>query len=119
MPLFRKKASEPPAGSTDPDAQVLAQLRAAGVDLKAPLEIRHYMYFAKEGEARRASLEFGDSPGWQVEVRPAAEGPEWLFLLTHRAVVDLAAIQRLRASLTEVAGRHRGQYDGWEAGAPS
>ena len=104
MPLFRKDKPEPDAASGD--AQVLAQLRSAGVDLKAPLEIRHYLYFKQEGDARRLALEFGDSP-------------EWLFLLTHRAVIDLAVIQGIRKSLTEMASRTGGEYDGWEAGGPS
>jgi hypothetical protein len=117
VPLFRKGKSEPPP--TSGDAQVLEQLRTAGVDLKAPLEVRHYLYFQTEGGARRHALEFGDSAQWQVEIRRAAEGPEWLFLLTHRAVIDLAAIQRLRTSLTEIAARNGGRYDGWEAGVPS
>jgi hypothetical protein len=117
VPLFRKDRSEPPPPSGD--AQVLEQLRAAGVDLKAPLEIRHSLYFETEGGARRVALELGDSAEWRVEIRRAAQGPEWLFLLTHRAVIDLAAIQRLRTSLTEMAARNGGHYDGWEAGVPS
>jgi hypothetical protein len=117
VPLFRKDKREPEAASGD--AQVLAQLRSAGVDLKAPLEIRHYLYFKQEGDARRLALEFGDSREWQVEVRRAAQGPEWLFLLTHRAVIDLAVIEGIRKSLTEMASRTGGEYDGWEAGVPS
>jgi Regulator of ribonuclease activity B len=117
MPLFRKDKSEPPPPSGD--AQVLEQLRTAGVDLKAPLEIRHYLYFTTEGGARRLALEFGDTGEWRVEVRRAAQGPEWLFLLTHRTVIDLATIQGFRTSLTAMAARSGGRYDGWEAGAPS
>jgi len=117
VPLFRKDKPEPDAASGD--AQVLAQLRSAGVDLKAPLEIRHYLYFQTEGGARRHALEFGDSAQWQVDIRRAEQGPEWLFVLTHRAVIDLAAIQRLRTSLTEIAARNGGRYDRWEAGPPS
>ena len=117
MPLFRRDKREPPPPSGD--AQVLEQLRTAGVDLRAPLEIRHYLYFQTEGGARRLALEFGDGAQWQVEIRRAAQGPEWLFLLTHRAVIDLAAIQRLRTSLTQMAASNGGRYDGWEAGVPS
>ncbi|HEX6061940.1 MAG TPA: ribonuclease E inhibitor RraB [Candidatus Limnocylindria bacterium] len=117
MPLFRKDKPEPePAPG---DAQVLEQLRTAGVDLKAPLDIRHSLHFKQEGDARRLALEFGDSREWQVEVRRAAEGPEWLFLLTHRAVIDLKVIQGIRRSLTEMATRTGGRYDGWEASVPS
>jgi hypothetical protein len=117
VPLFRKDKREPEAGSGD--AQVLAQLRSAGVDLTAPLEIRHYLYFKQEGDARRLALEFGESPEWRVEVRRAAQGPEWLFLLPQRAVLDLAVTQGSRKSLTEMASRTGGDYDGWEAKLPS
>jgi hypothetical protein len=117
VPLFRKDKREPQPSAGD--AQVLEQLRSAGVDLKAPLDIRHYLYFKQEGDARRLALEFGDSSEWHVEVRRAAEGPEWLFLLTHRAVIDLKVIQGIRTSLTEMASRTGGEYDGWEATVPS
>jgi hypothetical protein len=117
VPLFRKDKREPEAAPGD--ALVVEQLRAAGVDLKAPLEVRHYLYFQTEGGARRHALEFGDSAQWQVDIRRAEQGPEWLFLLTHRAVIDVAAIQRLRTSLTEIAARNGGRYDRWEAGMPS
>jgi hypothetical protein len=117
MPLFRKDKREPPPSSDD--IQLMEQLRAAGVDLKAPLEIRHYLYFQTEGGARRHALEFGDSAQWQVDIRRAEQGPEWLFVLTHRAVIDPAAIQRLRTSLTEMAARNGGRYDRREASVPS
>lgn len=115
MPLFRKDKSAP-----DPtDAQVVERLRGEGVDLKAPLEIRHVLSFETEGAARRAALEFGESPEWRIDVGRAAGDRQWLFSLTHRAVVDLAAIQKLRTSLSGLAERNGGKYDGWEAGAPS
>ena len=116
MPLFRKKDGPPP----DPaDVQVVERLRSEGLDLTAPLEIRHVLSFETEGAARRAALEFGESPEWKVDVGRAADGPVWLFVLSHRAVVDLAAIAQLRTSLRGLAERNNGQYDGWEARAPS
>jgi hypothetical protein len=116
VPLFGKDNNAPP----DPtDAQVVERLRSQGVDLKAALDIRHILSFDTEGAARRAALEFGESPDWRVEVGRAVDGPKWLFLLTYRAVIDLAAIRKLRASLGGLAERNGGHYDGWEAGVPS
>lgn len=116
MPLFRKNDGPPP----DPaDAQMVERLRSQGVDLRSALDIRHVLSFDTEGAARRAALEFGESPEWRIEVGRAADGPQWLFSLTHRAVVDLAAIHKLRASLSGLAERNGGKYDGWEAGVPS
>ena len=114
MPFGKNKGTADPA-----DARVVERLRSEGVDLKAPLDIRHILSFDTEGAARRAALEFGESPDWQVEVGRAVDGPRWLFLLTYRAVIDLAAIRKLRASLSGLAERNAGQYDGWEAGVPS
>jgi hypothetical protein len=116
VPLFGKDKNAP----ADPtDAQVLERLRSDGVDVKAPLDIRHILSFDTEGAARRAALEFGESPDWLVEVGRAVDGPEWLFLLTYRAVIDLAAIRKLRGSLSALAEANAGHYDGWEAGRPS
>lgn len=116
MPLFRKDKNTSP----DPtDAQVVERLRSEGVDLKVPLDIRHILSFDTEGAARRAALEFGESPDWLVEVGRAVDGPKWLFLLTYRAVIDLAAIRKLRVSLRALAEANAGNYDGWEAGVPS
>jgi regulator of ribonuclease activity B len=116
VPLFGgdKRDLQDPA-----DAEVVERLRKEGVDLRAPLEIRHVLSFDTEGAARRAALEFGESPEWRVEVGRAADGPQWLFSLTHRAVVDLAAIKKLRSSFGGLAERNGGRYDGWEAGPPS
>ena len=92
---------------------------ATGSSLSAARRSRELAELHEFEQFADLALEFGDSPEWQVEVRRAAQGPEWLFLLTHRAVIDLAVIQGIRKSLTEMASRTGGEYDGWEAGVPS
>jgi len=116
VPLFGKKKLEPTQLADD--ARVFELLRSQGVDLTQPLQIWHYLYFKRESDARDVARQVGDSSGWGAEIRPAAKGPRWLLLLTHSAVIDLAVIESLNASLTAMPARMGGEYDGWEAGVP-
>ena len=52
-----------------------------------------------------------------VDVRPGAQGPDWLLLVTHTIVVDEATIGALCSRFENLARSDGGEYDGWEAAA--
>ena len=118
MNWFRKaKRDDPLAGYSDVDARdraVLSALVSNGADLGRPREVLHYLYFPEESTAGECSKELTDR--WTVDVRPAAEGPEWLVLATRAGLVlTPQEVQSARNTFEAVTARFGGTYDGWEA----
>jgi regulator of RNase E activity RraB len=99
----------------DPDEWVLSQLKKAGSDLSKPHALEFFLYFPKQSLAEQAALRIKDA-GFQVEVKRAAQGDEWLCLTARVMVPELTALQKIRSEFTSIAGSLSGQYDGW--GAP-
>ncbi len=120
--LFRRKPEA--ASYTTPaegDRLVIQQLTRAGADLSRPREVLQYLYLPTEDAAEHAR-ETLDAEGYSVEVRPSAdaeEGPPnpWLVLARTETVVDEDMIDRARERFEQLAARHGGDYDGWEAAA--
>jgi hypothetical protein len=48
-----------------------------------------------------------------AEVKPAAQGDDWLCFATKEMVSELAALQKLRHDFDRLAGSLRGKHDGW------
>ncbi len=94
---------------------MIDKLRESGADLSGPLPIRHYLYFRAPAQAE-AAAEAIRREHIDVEVRPSAQGTDWLALAEHRVVVNPDSIGHLRALLEGLAAQNGGEYDGWEAG---
>jgi hypothetical protein len=104
----------------DADRQVLNQLIQLGSDLRKERHSIHYFYFETEAgadEARKelARMQFEARAGAQLESEPTSR--RWPVIAERTEVIDEKVIRILRKPLTEIAKRHGGEYDGWEAAA--
>src|SRR5580765_2841786 len=98
----------------DIDEATLVQLRKAGSDLTKPHTMDFYLYFPTESAARQAAARMTDT-GFQVEIKKAPKGNEWLCLGTKKVVPELNTIQGMTRDLNSLAKSLGGNYDGWEA----
>ena len=96
----------------DLDESVLVQLKKAGSDLSKPHKIEFFLYFPSQSVAERAALRIRKA-GFQVEVRRAAKGNEWLCFATKTMVPELSALQQIRRDFSSLAASLKGEYDGW------
>jgi hypothetical protein len=91
-------------------------LRRRGADLAVPREVRHFVHVADTKAARRVVAEAaalgltGDVLAGDADKPLPATA-----LLTHEIVVSAHALLGWRSRLSELAERHAGEYDGWEA----
>lgn len=76
----------------------------------------HYLYFPTLVAARRAARVLRGE-GFEVNVRLGADDENWLALARHRIVLSEEVMTDLRARMEDLAGRGRGEYDGWQAEA--
>jgi hypothetical protein len=74
----------------------------------------HYLYFPDHQEAVAAASELR-SAGYTAEERLGADGIKWLVRARHEIVRSEESTADLRRSMEDLAERHRGEYDGWEA----
>ena|SRR6266850_2239293 len=100
---------------SDLDELVLNQLKKTGSDLSKPHKIEFFLYFPTRPVAEQAASQIR-AAGFDVEVRPAAKGNEWLCLSTKTMVPDLAALQKIRRDFDSLTVSLSGQYDGWGTG---
>jgi len=75
--------------------------------------MRHYLYFAKKGDAETAAERLRDR-GFAVQVRKGADGKNWLAFATHTPPTDDDQMEQLRDELESLAAELSGEYDGWE-----
>lgn len=102
-----------PQGGSDPDSQVLVQLRKAGSNISKPHEIEFFLYFKTKDSATRASGLVAKE-GCRVAVEPGADHTSWLCDGRKRMVPRLSALVRLRKRFEGIARKYGGEYDGWE-----
>jgi len=75
--------------------------------------MRHYLYFPKEADARKAG-EVLQTRGFSVEVRLGADRENWLALATKTPPKNEASMDGLRDDMETLAAELGGEYDGWE-----
>ena len=95
-----------------PDAQVIAQLKKAGSDLSKPHPIEFFLYVPTREAADRLAAKVRESH-FRAEVKPAAQGSEWLVLATKSLVPTVANLVEVRNQFTALAVAEKGEYDGW------
>jgi hypothetical protein len=103
--MFRRKS--------DADTAAIDALRKHGVDLERPVAVRHYLYFARDYEARVAAAELG-SQGFETDVSLVPMNAGLLVLARRPELMDPAAMRALRAKMDALAESQKGEYDGWE-----
>jgi hypothetical protein len=80
-----------------------------------PARMRHYLYFPEKAPANKAASSTALA-GYDIEVSPSAGGRSWLLLaLTDIPDADAGLFEQVE-SLTALAERCGGDYDGWEVG---
>ena len=87
--------------------QHLSQPQSVGVQ-----HVRHFLYFHTEANARQIRQKLS-ARGFGIEVRPAAQGTEWLVLLSDRCTTA-ESLTQTHTELENLAAEFNGQYDGWE-----
>jgi hypothetical protein len=95
-----------------PDEQVLLELRKAGSDLSKPHKIEFFLYFPTQSVALQAATRIRGQ-GFDVEVKQAAKGDDWLCFATKTMVPDLVALEKIRRDFDRIASSLNGDYDGW------
>ena len=118
MSLFdRIRHKGKPKTPQEADALALRHLAGRGADLAQPRHIVHFLYFAREEDARSAA-EIARESGWTVTVEPPGETvAEWTVRADATRIVSSVTVESFRAWFESVAADHRGEYDGWEAAA--
>jgi len=108
----------------DGDREVLGNLARYGSDLSKPHHTVHYLYFKSEAGAQAAASELR-TEGYEnvrVEREPAPLlkrlfGPkEFSCLAETHAVPSEEAVFATTDRMNDLARRHGGMYDGWDAG---
>ena len=103
------------AKTNDPDQLVLQQLKKAGSNLSKPHKIEFFLYFKSQASAEAVAPTIKNS-GFNVEVRQAAQGTDWLCLATKTMIPELATLQKIRRDFTAITDANGGEYDGWGTG---
>jgi regulator of RNase E activity RraB len=107
----------PQTGLKHKDLLVLDQLVKAGADMTAPRHVLYFLYLPDQERAAAAAAE-AESKGFEAGVRePLSEYPDQWSLVCerHDYVLDLETVRVNTDAFEELAARHGGDYDGWEA----
>lgn len=103
-------------GNSEPavkDAATLHELAQAS-DMTQPRNVRHYLYLQTKRDAQQVATGLRKH-GFDIEVKRAAIGRDWLVLASHCIVITGEYIAATRQALEQMVQPLGGQYDGWEA----
>jgi Regulator of ribonuclease activity B len=125
MRLLRRRADEPfdpeerspQLGLKFKDLAVLGQLIQAGADLAESRHIVFYSYAPSAEVGRSMRLE-AEARGFDCDVRePLPQFPgQWAVVCETHAVASPEFVRDASDFFEDLAERHGGEYDGWEAG---
>ncbi len=105
-----------PKTPEEADRLALRQLAGRGADLSKPRHVIHYVYFASERNAHEAAEDIGDT--WKTEVEaPTGDDEQWCVKADGNRTLSFETATAFRSWFVELAERHGGEYDGWEAAA--
>lgn len=105
-----------PKTPEEADRLALRQLAGRGADLSRPRHVVHFLYFPSERQAQEACEAIGDA--WNAEIEPPTdEVVQWCVRADGHRTLGPETAAAFRAWFTELAERHGGEYDGWEAAA--
>jgi hypothetical protein len=111
------EARSPVTGLKYKDIAVLGEMMKAGADLTKPRHVLYYLYYASQEPAEAGAVD-GRAAGYTCEVRdPLPEYPDQWRLVCERsnAVLDIPAVRNADDVFQDIADRHQGEFDGWEA----
>ncbi len=97
------------------DLLILETLEEHGADLGEPRDVRAYLHFATEAEADAGAEELAEA-GYEIA---SFESPGDELPWTVRAAMDLRVdrdnVSGFRTRFNDLAERHGGEFDTWEA----
>jgi regulator of RNase E activity RraB len=97
------------------DRQVLTQMLARHADLTRERHVVHYMYFPDDSARNCAELIL-QQEGY--EIRHGVDYGQELsksLIVERNGLVNEVIVDKERKTLTTIAEKHHGKYDGWEA----
>lgn len=130
--LFRRKQDPPPVALADDgtltevgsgvdaaagDGAAISAIAESGVDLSAPLLLRHVL-LVNDPAAAEALAAAVREDGYDVRLDTHDGGWTWIVHAAETAVLTPVHAARARARLTSLASRHGAEYEGWQAAAP-
>jgi len=97
------------------DLEVLENLEEHGADLSEPREVRVNLCFPTEEQVEAAGEELTEA-GYEVVAFEAAGEEEPIALRATRELrIDRDNVAGFRSHFEDLAERHGGEFDGWEA----
>src|SRR6266705_5860053 len=102
---------EEPVG---PDTAVLSPLRRVDSGASRPHLVHFYLYFPSRQKAENAKVELTAS-GFDVDIAEPLKDSRWLCLAHKELVPRLKELLVIRNTLSSLASKFYGKYDGWEA----
>ncbi len=114
--LDRIRYGGKPRTPQEADRLALKQLAGRGADLSRSRHVIHFLYFASERDARAAADAIGDV--WKTAVEPPGETiVDWCVKADGNRTLGPETVSAFRSWFEDLAARHGGEYDGWEAAA--
>jgi len=99
------------------DLEILDTLEEHGADLSQAREVRIDLLFATDEQAAAAEEELTDLGYDVVGFEAAGEEEQWALRATRELQVNRDNVTGFRHRFEELAARHDGEFDGWEAAA--
>ena len=99
------------------EAQVIANLVAAGSDTSKPHDIDFFLFFPRRSQTRLPAADI-EPLGYVVASidEPPANQSQWQLHATRRMAPQLEAMTSATRTLEALAVRYGGDYDGWGTG---
>lgn len=108
----RPRAVERVADAAEADELVLTHLARLGGDPATPHETHHFVYLPTRGDADVVARTLVRH-GWSTSVEES-EGA-WLVIAMRTQSLTSQLVRDTRTELAQLAAKHGGVYDGWEA----
>jgi hypothetical protein len=106
----------PASAQENEDAEAIAELKQAGIDLGKPQTIDFAFYFPQRKAAQRVAPKLA-AQGFKTRIVPAGGGQDYLVYARKRIIVNEAVMLEWRSKFEALAASEQGEYDGW--GSPS
>jgi hypothetical protein len=99
------------------DLEILEGLEEHGADLSEPYEVRVNLSFPSEEEAEAAGSELEEAGYEVVAFEAAGEEEPWMIRAARDLRVDRDNVAGFRSRFADLAERHGGEFESWEAAA--
>lgn len=95
------------------DQQAIEKFEKLGIGFEGEKLVDFYFYFPGEHQAYHAAAEFMNLQ-FKTTVSYSEYGDQWLCLANRKINMNSKRLGDLRIWMEELAGRHGGEYGGWE-----